>query len=237
MSRKPRFNLPGVAQHIIQRGNNREPCFYSLDDYHKYLTLLAEVSTANNCHIHSYVLMTNHVHILLTPNQPNAIAHMIQDLGRKYVRYINKTYKRSGTLWEGRYKSSLIDSEAYLLICMRYIEMNPVRAGMVKHPGEYQWSSYSVNAYNKVNDVLHQHPLYIALGESIECRIKAYRSLFENYLSAKDVHIIREALNQELVLGRDDFKDKIEQMTKRQTRPGINGRPAVKDEQGEYFRF
>lgn len=222
MSRKPRFNLPGITQHVIQRGNNREPCFYSVDDYQKYLSILTEVSKANKCHIHSYVLMTNHVHILLTPNQPNAIAHMIQDLGRMYVRYINKTYKRTGTLWEGRYKSSLVDSDAYLLICMRYIEMNPVRAGMVVHPGEYQWSSYSANAYDKVNELLNPHLLYVQLGKTTEIRNRVYRSLFESYLKSEDIHSIREALNQELVLGRDDFKNKIEQMTKRQTRPGIN---------------
>jgi putative transposase len=138
MARKPRFNLIGIPQHVIQRGNNREPCFYSVEDYQRYLQDLDDAANRNDCAIHAYVLMTNHVYLLVTPFQQHGISHMMQDLGRKYVRYINHVYKRSGTLWEGRYKSSLVDSEAYLLTCMRYIEMNPVRASMVKHHIEYR---------------------------------------------------------------------------------------------------
>ena len=147
MARKPRFNLPGVPQHVIQRGNNREPCFYGDGDYQRYLGDLREAADRNDCRLHAYVLMTNHVHLLVTPMAEHGVTHLMQDLGRKYVRYINHNYQRTGTLWEGRYKSSLIDSEAYLLVCMRYIELNPVRAGMVQHPGEYRWSSYNGNGY------------------------------------------------------------------------------------------
>jgi len=128
MSRKPRFTLPGVPQHVIQRGHDREPCFYAEADYFRYRRELHEAADKNAALIHAYVLMTNHVHLLVTPGHTHSITHMMQDLGRKYVRYINYTYQRSGTLWEGRFKASLVDSEAYLLTCMRYIEMNPVRA-------------------------------------------------------------------------------------------------------------
>lgn len=179
--------------------------------------------------------MTNHVHLLVTPGAPYSIMHMMQNLGRKYVRYINHTYKRTGTLWEGRYKASLVDSEAYLLTCMRYIELNPVRANMVTHPSEYQWSSYAANATGKNNPLIEPHPLYQSLGGTPELRYFIYRELFRSHLDPEQVHQIREALNQELVLGRDDFKVKIEQMTLRQTKSKPLGRPSVEEERGIYY--
>jgi putative transposase len=217
--------LPGIPQHVIQRGNNREPCFCDETDYCRYLDDLKEALQNNGCALHAYALMTNHVHLLLTPSSDNAISHTMQDLGRSYVQYINRTYKRSGTLWEGRYKASLVDSEAYLLICMRYIEMNPVRASMVSHPGGYRWTSYSRNAYGKPNTLITPHSLYLTLGDSLEECQHSYRELFGNQLGKHELHTIREALNQELVLGREDFKDKIESMTQRQSRRGKDGRP------------
>lgn len=162
MPRKPRFTLPGIPQHIIQRGNNREPCFFAEEDYRRYLDDLAEVAEKHGCRIHAYVLMTNHVHLLMTPAREHSISDTMQALGRRYVYYINKTYRRTGTLWEGRYKASLIDTEAYLLTCMRYIELNPVRATMVEHPGEYQWSSYAANAQGTTNPRITPHPVYLA---------------------------------------------------------------------------
>ncbi len=234
MSRKSRFMLPGVPQHVIQRGHNREPCFFADDDYHRYLHDFHEAAIKNQLQIHAYVLMTNHVHILVTPEQPFSIMHTMQDLGRKFVRYINHSYKRSGSLWEGRYKASLVDSDAYLLACMRYIEMNPVRAGMVSHPGDYRWSSYGVNANGKPNNMLTRHPLYLSLGPDQLAREHAYRELFRGSLDNNELHAVREALNQELVLGRDNFKDKIEAILKRQTRPGTSGRPRVEEEQANY---
>ncbi len=235
MPRKPRFILPGVPQHIIQRGNNREPCFYSDEDYSRYLSDLGNALDRNLVRLHAYVLMTNHVHLLLTPMTEHAVSHAMQDLGRKYVPYMNATYRRSGTLWEGRYKASLVDSEAYLLTCMRYIEMNPVRANMLTHPGEYRWSSYASNAQGSKNKLIHPHPLYMALGDQENTRQEAYRELFRGHLDNADLHAIREALNQELVLGRDDFKDKIEQMTERQTRRGRDGRPKIEEASGVYY--
>ncbi|MBI1424616.1 MAG: transposase [Gammaproteobacteria bacterium] len=237
MARKPRFTLPGVPQHIIQRGHNREPCFYALDDYWRYRSDLHEAANANQVAIHAYVLMTNHVHLLATPAQEYSITHMMQDLGRKYVRYINHTYRRSGSLWEGRFKASLVDSEAYLLTCMRYIEMNPVRANMVCHPSEYGWSSYAANAQGQSDKLISPHPLYLQLGTDQEQRLYAYRELFNQHLDKTEVHAIRSALNQELVLGREDFKDKIEVMLKRQVRPGLPGRPRVEDLSAIYYVF
>ena len=225
MARKPRFNLPGVPQHVVQRGNNRNPCFYAADDYRRYLVDLYDAATKNQVAVHAHVLMTNHVHLLLTPAQAHGITHTMQDLGRKYVRYINRTYCRTGTLWEGRYKASLVDSDAYLLACMRYIEMNPVRAGMVHNPGEYIWSSYLKNAQGHHDRLIQPHQVYKSLGTPDLDREDAYRALFRYHLEDEQVHAIRAALSHELVLGEEDFKDKVQRMLKRQVRPGKPGRP------------
>lgn len=235
MPRKPRFLLPGLPQHIIQRGNNREPCFYAEEDYSRYLLDLDNALTNNNCALHAYVLMTNHVHLLVTPFSECGLSNMMQDLGRKYVSYINHTYKRSGTLWEGRFKASLVDTDAYLLTCMRYIELNPVRADMITHPGEYKWSSYAHNAQGKLSDIITHHPIYMSLHEDKNLRQASYRGLFRDYIDNTTLHEIRDAVNQELVLGREDFKDKIEQMTNRQTRRGKDGRPRIEETQASYI--
>ena len=235
MPRKPRFTIPGIPQHVIQRGNNREPCFFAEEDYGRYLNDLQETSIRHGCHIHAHVLMTNHVHLLLTPLQEQSISDMMQALGRRYVYYVNKTYRRTGTLWEGRYKASLIDSDAYLLTCMRYIEMNPVRAAMVDHPGEYRWSSYATNAQGREKSLVTPHPLYSALGADDSTRHAVYRELFRGHLDDETLHDIRQALNHELVLGRSYFKEKIEQITHRQTELGIPGRPRITEELGAYF--
>jgi len=237
MPRKPRFNLPGIPQHIIQRGNNREPCFLAEKDYQRYLDDLDAASSKFKCHIHAYVLMTNHAHLLATPMVEYGLSQMMQALGRRYVRYFNHMYQRTGTLWEGRYKSSLIDSDRYLLTCMRYIELNPVRARMVEHPGEYQWSSYLANAQLAEDRLIHNHPLYSQLGTGTDERQSAYRELFRNHIDNDTVHEIRAALNQELVLGRSYFKDKIKEMTNRQTEPGKPGRPHVEEEGACYYVF
>jgi len=235
MPRKPRFVLPGVPQHVIQRGNNREPCFYAEEDRRRYLDLLKDAAEHNHCHLHAYVLMTNHVHLLTTPFGPHSISHLMQDLGRKYVRYVNHAHHRTGTLWEGRYKANLVDSETYLLACMRYIELNPVRANMVRHPGDYRWSSYAANAQGQSDTLLSPHPLYTALGNDPAHRHAAYRELFRHHLDPEAIHAIRAALNQELVLGREDFKDKIKQMAERQVRRGKDGRPHVEEPEGYYY--
>ena len=209
MPRQPRFTIPGVPQHVIQRGNNRQPCFYTEEDYRYYLDVLKEAIQCNACELHAYVLMTNHVHLLVTPSTEFGLSHVMQDLGRKYVRYINHTYKRTGTLWEGRFKSSLVDSNDYLLTCMRYIELNPVRAGMVDYPGDYNWSSFNNNAADRTDEIITMHPVYQELGKNSEKRCYAYRELFRLQLDDKDIHAIRDAINGQLVYGREGFKDKV----------------------------
>ena len=159
----------------------------------------------------------------------------MQAPGRRYVYYINNTYRRTGTLWEGRYKASLVDSDAYLLTCMRYIELNPVRANMVEHPGEYRWSSYAANAQGKANPFITPHPVYLALDQDAQTRQHAYRELFRHHIDHETLHDIRKALNHELVLGRSYFKEKIEQLTNRQTDLGQPGRPRIAEELGIYF--
>ena len=238
MARKPRFNLPGIPHHIIQRGNNRQTCFQDEHDYRHYLADLRQAADKNDCRVHAYVLMPNHVHLLVTPMTEHGVTHLMQDTGRKYVRYMNYRYRRTGTLWEGRYKSSLIDSEAYLLACMRYIELNPVRAGLVCQPGDYPWSSYVSNAQGMIDALLTPHPLMTHLGIDARERQGAYQDLFKNPLDPALLNSIREALNQELVLGREPFKDKIEKLTARQTRPRPSGRPRggwTEEARGDYY--
>ncbi len=228
MPRKLRFNLPGVPQHVIQRGNNREPCFYLTQDYQRYLDDLKKSALKYSCRIHAYVLMTNHVHLLITPMSEHGISQMMQALGGSYVKYINSTYKQSGTLWEGSFKASLIDSDMYLLACMCYIELNPVRAGLVKHPGEYKWSSYQQNVQRPDTDFIENHQIFSMLGETIKERQFVYRGLFHRYIENDVIHQICDALNHEFVPGHSDFTDKIEEITKRQTRLGQSGRTCVK---------
>ncbi len=226
MARLPRYVMPGHPQHVIVRGNNRMPIFCADEDYRFYLEKLKQACDKHDCSIHAYVLMTNHVHLLITPQTEHGISKVMQMLGRYYVQYFNHTYQRTGTLWEGRYKATLIDSERYLLTCYRYIELNPVRAeGMVDHPGEYRWSSYRANALGEADALLKPHPLYLALGTSSLARQASYRALFDTHVEEHSLLAIRESLNQCRVLGSDIFKDQIEDALKRSVRPGNPGRP------------
>src|SRR5687768_4695644 len=160
MARRPRLRMSGVPQHVIQRGNNRQATFFAEEDYRFYLACLQEAARKHDCAIHAYVLMTNHVHLLVTPQGPDAMSLVMRDLGRRYVQYINFTYGRSGTLWEGRFKSILVDAQRYFFTCCRYIELNPVRAGMVAHPEEYRWSSHCFNALGHEDHLLSAHHEY-----------------------------------------------------------------------------
>jgi putative transposase len=173
--------------------------------------------------VHAYVLMTNHVHLLMTPHKEDGISKAIQLLGRYYVQYFNYTYQRSGTLWEGRYKASLIDSEAYALICYRYIELNPVRANMVSHPAEYLWSSFRGNALGVYDKLLTPHPLFLALGWSDSERQAAYQALFEAHLDDKTLDDVRAALNKAWVLGSGHFRDRIAAQLNRRASPLSKG--------------
>jgi putative transposase len=224
MVRLPRFVIPGQPQHVIIRGNNREPIFHTSDDYQFYIDKLKKASEKHKCDIHSYVLMTNHLHLLTTPYTDQGIAKMVQMLGRYYVQYFNYSYKRSGTLWEGRYKATLVDSENYLLTCYRYIELNPVRArGMVNHPGDYPWSSYRYNALGEDDSLVVPHEEYLRLGKTLAERQAAYNALFNIRIGGEKLEEIRQATNKGWVLGGSDFKERIERQLNRQVSPKARG--------------
>ncbi len=201
MARLPRYFVKGQPQHIIQRGNNRELIFVHDDDYKFYLECLLSAINKNKLSVYAYVLMTNHVHILASPETETSISKTFQSVGRRYVQYFNYTYKRTGTLWEGRYKATVIDSDQYLLTCMRYIELNPVRAGMVEQPSEYPWSSYAANAEGKKNKLIKLHKVFRQMGTSEEKRQSAYRQLFQLAIGKSDIDALREATNKGWVLG------------------------------------
>lgn len=160
MPRKPRTYLAGAPCHVVQRGNNRCATFFDDADYQHYLGCLKEATERYHVSLHAYVLMTNHVHLLMTPSDGLGVSRVMQSLGRRYVQYINRQFRRTGTLWEGRQKGSLVQAEHYLLICYRYIELNPMRAAMVTHPGKYRWSSYRWHAYGELDPVICDHELY-----------------------------------------------------------------------------
>ncbi len=223
MARLPRFNLPGQPQHVIVRGNNREPIFYVESDYRFYLEKLKKAIETFACELHAYVLMTNHVHLLITPLEENSLSKAIQSLGRVYVQKFNYLYKRTGTLWEGRYKATLIDSENYALTCYRYIELNPVRAEMVNRPSEYPWSSYGYNALGKSDRLITPHSIYSALSSDVKNRQEIYRSLFSSHISSKDLTEIRDMTNKSWVLGSDYFKQKIQLQLDRPVIPEAKG--------------
>ncbi len=209
MPRRPRILLADHPLHIVQRGINREPCFFADEDYQCYLHWLEEAARDCRCAIHAYVLMTNHVHLLLTPTTPGAPARLMQSLGRRYVQYANRQYRRSGSLWEGRYKSSVVQAEAYLLACMRYIELNPVRASMVADPGGYRWSSYRTNGLAQPNSRVTPHVLYLGLDADATRRCEAYRALFRPHLDAEAASDVREALRLGMPLGSERFSEAI----------------------------
>lgn len=219
MARLPRFVILGQPQHIIVRGINREAIFSLEEDYAFYLEKLKYACEKHGCQLHAYVLMTNHVHLLLTPEFETSIGKTIQSVGRYYVQYFNYHYTRTGTLWEGRYKATLIDSENYLLICYRYIELNPVRAQMVEHPSQYPWSSYRCNALGEANPNITAHHLYLRLAKTTEARQKSYRDLFRSKLSGLTLDEIRESTNKAWVLGSSRFKRQIEKSLNRRIAP------------------
>jgi len=223
MARLPRFVIPGQPQHVIVRGNNRTEIFCADADYHFYLEKLQQACEKHGCTLHAYVLMTNHVHLLITPHDEQSLSKALQMVGRYYVQYFNYCYQRTGTLWEGRYKATLIDSESYLLTCMRYIELNPVRAEMVRHPSEYPWSSFRGNAMGEPNAFISSHLEYRRLGKSPQERQAAYRQLFKHHVSEESVNAIREATNKAWVLGNDRFKQRIQKQLERRVEPAARG--------------
>ena len=225
MPRQNRLVLPGTALHIIQRGNNRQECFRRDSDYLLYLLHLRELAGKHGCAVHAYCLMTNHVHLLVTPSTEDALSTLMQNLGQRYVQYFNRTYGRSGTLWEGRFRSCIAESAPYVLACHRYIELNPVRAGLADDPGNYPWSSYRANAEGARDDLLRAHPEYLALGRHDGSQQCAYRSLFQDGMESSLLERIRNATNSGYPLSSESFKSSITHAHGWRLAPRPPGRP------------
>ena len=211
--------------HIVQRGNDRQNSFRHDNDYAVYLVHLRELAQRHDCFVHAYCLMTNHVHLLVTPKEGRACTSLMRDLGQRYVQYFNRRHGRTGTLWEGRFRSCLVESAFYVLACYRYIELNPVRAGICARPGDYRWSSHLANAGTRPDPRLSAHPEYIALGATTETRHRSYLGLFQHALEPALVDSIRESTNAGYPLGTERFKAHLAQAHGCKLEPGKAGRP------------
>jgi len=230
MPRRARMYLPGLPYHLVQRGNNREVCFIEPENYQFYLELWRSISKRYGVSVHAYCLMTNHIHFLVTPHQEASVSNTMKVVGSRYAQYINLKYKRTGTLWEGRHRPSLVQSERYLLCCYRYIELNPVRAGMVERPEEYRWSSYGVNAWGDISWLV-PHDEYRRLGNNAEERQTAYRELFRYQLSEVDLQLIRKAAHYCQPVGDDRFREQIERKYGIKVGQMKRGRPFKSDDE------
>ncbi len=226
MARLGRCFISGQPLHVIQRGNDRRNIFFAPDDYARYREWLQLAAVANGCTIHAYVLMPNHVHLLVTPQEEDSLPKTMQSLGRRYVRHVNWVYGRSGTMWEGRYRAAMIDPDTALLACMRYIELNPVRAKLAREPRDYQWSSYRSNAFGEHDALVTRHEQYCALGPDGPQRQAAYMALFDEALDEEFVATLRAATNGGWPFGGDRFKQQIAQSLGRRVEPLPRGRPA-----------
>ena len=222
MPRQLRFVLPGVAAHLTQRGHNGEPCFRQEGDYLVYLLHLRELSTKHGCAVHAYCLMTNHVHLLVTPQKQDSCARLMKQLNQRYVQRLNKAAGRSGTLWEGRFHSSVVGTERYILACYRYIELNPVRAGLVTHARDYRWSSYFANAEGEADPIISEHPTYRALDESAHGRCHVYRALLDAGVDEVEVQAIRKATRGGYRVG-DERRARGRQPRRRELQPELVG--------------
>lgn len=218
-----------MPQHVIQRGNNRMAMFAAPSDYRLFHQYLVAACKEHGCRVHAYVFMTNHVHLLVTPSSANAIPLVMQDVGRRYVRRFNDTYGRTGTLWEGRYKATIVETQQYFLVCQRYIELNPVRAGIASAPDDYPWSSYRVNARGGRDPLVIAHECYIALGSTAEERRRAYRRICRDAIPADLLTEIRDATNGRRALGSKQFRDEVAKMLQQRVEHASKGRrPATK---------
>ena len=226
MPRQPRLVVPGIAVHVIQRGNDRNPCFREPTDYMVYLVTLRNLAVRHDCAVHAYCLMTNHVHLLLTPRSAAGCAGLMRDLGQRYVQYFNRRHDRTGTLWEGRFRSSLVESARYVLACYRYIELNPVRASIVQHAADYPWSSHAANVGESPNTLLTPHAELRALGATIAACESAYRRLFDNDIEPAVIREIREATNGGYPLTGGAFKSNLKALCARKIERGRAGRPS-----------
>lgn len=209
MPRRTRLYLPGLPYHIVQRGNNREACFIEPENYQFYLDLWKTLSERYEVSVHAYCLMTNHIHILATPTHKTSLSNTMKVVGSRYAQYFNKKYHRTGTLWEGRHKSSLVQTDKYFLTCSRYIELNPVAADMVKRPEEYKWSSYGINAWGD-DGWIKPHAEYQCLAKTKAKRCQKYRELFSTHINDSEMDLIRQSTHFNQPLGDNKFKEAIE---------------------------
>ena len=230
MARLPRLTIPGYPHHVIQRGNNRQAIFASIDDRQMLLDLLQENARKFGVALHAYVLMTNHFHLLATPQSADSLPQMMQAVGRRYVRYFNDSQGRSGTLWEGRYKSTLIQTERYLLACMVYIDLNPVRAGLVAEARDYPWSGYGHNVGLRVDRLITPHPLYWALGNTLFAREAAYAELVHAGVNPQQQAALTESALRGWALGDSGFVVDLQRRTQRRVSKSLPGRPLGKPE-------
>lgn len=232
MARLPRLTLPGYPHHVIQRGNNRQAIFLSDADRRHMLDLLDEHARRQDVALHAYVLMDNHFHLLATPADATGLPRMMQSVGRGYVRYFNDTHRRSGTLWEGRYRSTLIEAERYLLACMVYIDLNPVRAGMVVRAADHAWSSYAHYAGLRADRLITPHALYWVLGNTPFAREAAYAELVHAGVRAEQQRALTESTLRGWALGDDRFVADLQKRTPRRLSRTTAGRPRLPDAQG-----
>lgn len=223
MARQARIVVPGQPLHVTHQGNNRQNVFKSDQDHQRFIEDLVASRNKSGCSLHAYVLMPNHYHLLLTPPTGDALSEFMQSIGRRYVRYFNKEYQRSGTLWEGRYKSSLVDSDAYLLQCYRYIEEHPVRSKMVSAANQHQWSSYHHNALGETDPLITEHNNYTQIAKTEDARKTAYSSLFKTALDTETTTLITSSIDKGEVLGSDHFHQTIESLVGLKTKRGAHG--------------
>ena len=227
MARLPRLTLPGYPHHVIQRGNNRQPIFATPADRERLLALLAEYAAQFGVALHAYVLMDNHFHLLATPETAQGLPQMMQAVGRRYVRYFNDSQGRSGTLWEGRYRSTLIQAERHLLACMAYIDLNPVRAGLVVDPRDYPWSSHGHYTGQRHDRLITPHALYWQLGNTPFAREAAYAELVRAGLSPAQQQALTQSALRGWALGDASFVAELQRRTERRVSKASAGRPAA----------
>jgi putative transposase len=237
MARRPRMDLPGVPQHVVQRGNNRSVCFFDDTNYFAFLRFLDLARQKAVCRVHAYVLMTNHVHLVVTGDQPGSVSIMMQSLGRRYVRYVNEQCGRTGSLWEGRYRSTLIDTERYLLACYRYVELNPVRAGIVKVPEEYPWYSFRHHVNERRDFLIEDHDVFLSMGRTADQRAVRYRALCNEAIEQSSLDEIRSMTNRGYVLGSEQFAARVGSALGRRVAPGQAGRPKKKSGSENHFQL
>ena len=225
MARSPRITIPAHPHHIIQRGNNRQATFFAEDDCRFFLECLRQAKAKCRCRIYAYVLMTNHFHLLVEPSEIGDLGRFMQSVGRRYVRYINANYRRSGTLWEGRFKSAAVSRDEYLIMCSRYIELNPVRAGLVAHPKDYRWSSYQYRALGIPDCLLDEDPWYSGLGTAADERREKYGAWIDSQIGDGEWEEIRHSTQRGRLIGREAFQKQVEAMTGRRLVGEARGRP------------